>query len=139
MKTGSQVQRDVNAKRQWEPSVHVARIGVTVKDGVVMLARQVDSYEGSGTPPSARSAFWGDVWRRVHQGGYAVNQLQRVVDDLICFGLSAAWLAVVFDAALQQFATDLAQLQLQLRIPDWRFRLHFGFRPDPAKAMSAYL
>jgi len=44
MKTDSQLQQDVSAELQWEPSVHAARIGVEVKDGVVTLAGQVDSY-----------------------------------------------------------------------------------------------
>lgn len=44
MKTDSQLQQDVNAELKWEPSVHAARIGVEVKDGVVTLAGQVDSY-----------------------------------------------------------------------------------------------
>ena len=44
MKTDSQLQHDVSAELQWEPSVHAARIGVEVKDGVVTLAGQVDSY-----------------------------------------------------------------------------------------------
>lgn len=44
MKTDSQLQQDVSAELDWEPSVHAARIGVEVKDGVVTLAGQVDSY-----------------------------------------------------------------------------------------------
>jgi osmotically-inducible protein OsmY len=44
MKTDSQLQQDVSAELQWEPSVHAARIGVVVKDGIVTLAGQVDSY-----------------------------------------------------------------------------------------------
>ena len=44
MKTDSQLQQDVSAELKWEPSVHAARIGVEVKDGVVALAGQVDSY-----------------------------------------------------------------------------------------------
>ena len=44
MKTDSQLQQDVSAELNWEPSVHAARIGVEVKDGVVTLAGQVDSY-----------------------------------------------------------------------------------------------
>jgi osmotically-inducible protein OsmY len=44
MKTDSQLQQDVSAELRWEPSVHAARIGVEVKDGVVTLAGQVDSY-----------------------------------------------------------------------------------------------
>lgn len=44
MKTDSQLRQDVSAELKWEPSVHAARIGVEVKDGVVTLAGQVDSY-----------------------------------------------------------------------------------------------
>jgi osmotically-inducible protein OsmY len=44
MKTDSQLQRDVSEELLWEPSVHAARIGVEVKDGIVTLAGQVDSY-----------------------------------------------------------------------------------------------
>jgi len=44
MKTDSQLQQDVSAELKWEPSIHAARIGVEVKDGVVTLAGQVDSY-----------------------------------------------------------------------------------------------
>ena len=44
MKTDSQLQQDVSAELRWEPSVHAARIGVEVKDGVVTLAGEVGSY-----------------------------------------------------------------------------------------------
>jgi osmotically-inducible protein OsmY len=44
MKTDSQLQQDVSAELQWEPSVQAARIGVEAKDGVVTLSGQVDSY-----------------------------------------------------------------------------------------------
>ncbi|MDH4391057.1 MAG: BON domain-containing protein [Aquabacterium sp.] len=44
MKTDRQLQQDVSAELQWEPSVHAARIGVEVNKGVVTLAGQVDSY-----------------------------------------------------------------------------------------------
>jgi len=44
MKTDSQLQQDVSAELKWDPSIHAARIGVEVKDGVVTLAGQVDSY-----------------------------------------------------------------------------------------------
>ncbi|PTT92508.1 OsmY domain-containing protein [Pelomonas sp. HMWF004] len=44
MKTDSVLQQDVSAELHWEPSVQAARIGVEVKDGVVTLAGEVDSY-----------------------------------------------------------------------------------------------
>lgn len=44
MKTDAQLQQDVMAEMKWEPAVHAEHIGVEVKDGVVTLAGQVDSY-----------------------------------------------------------------------------------------------
>ena len=44
MKTDQQLQQDISAELKWDPSVHAAHIGVEVKDGVVTLAGQVDSY-----------------------------------------------------------------------------------------------
>src|SRR5205085_3580631 len=37
-------QRDVLAELNWEPSVNAAKIGVSVKNGVVTLTGHVDSY-----------------------------------------------------------------------------------------------
>ncbi len=44
MKTDAQLQQDVIAELNWEPSVNAAQIGVEVNDGVVTLAGHVDSY-----------------------------------------------------------------------------------------------
>lgn len=44
MKSDSQLQQDVSAELKWEPSVQSAHIGVKVKDGVVTLVGQVNSY-----------------------------------------------------------------------------------------------
>jgi osmotically-inducible protein OsmY len=44
MKTDSQLQQAVMAELEWEPAVQAARIGVEVKDNVVTLAGQTDSY-----------------------------------------------------------------------------------------------
>jgi osmotically-inducible protein OsmY len=44
MKTDAQVQKDVIAELNWEPSVDPTDIGVEVKDGVVTLAGHVSSY-----------------------------------------------------------------------------------------------
>jgi len=46
MKTDAQLQQDVIAELNWEPSVNAAQIGVEVKDGIVTLAGHVDSYAG---------------------------------------------------------------------------------------------
>jgi VCBS repeat-containing protein len=45
MKTDKQLQQDVIAELNWEPSVHAAHIGVEVTDGVVTLAGHVANYD----------------------------------------------------------------------------------------------
>ena len=44
MKTNEELQRDVQNAIKWEPLLHAAEIGVTVKDGIVSLTGIVDSY-----------------------------------------------------------------------------------------------
>ncbi len=44
MKTDRQLKDDVTSELRWEPSINAEQIGVEVKDGVVTLAGQVDSY-----------------------------------------------------------------------------------------------
>ncbi len=44
MKSNQELQRDVQNAIRWEPLLHAAEIGVTVKDGVVSLTGIVDSY-----------------------------------------------------------------------------------------------
>jgi len=44
MKSDTQLQKDVIAELNWEPSVNPADIGVEVKDGVVTLSGHVSSY-----------------------------------------------------------------------------------------------
>lgn len=46
MKTDAQLQQDVIAELEWEPSVNAAQIGVEVKEGIVTLAGHVNSYAG---------------------------------------------------------------------------------------------
>ena len=44
MKTDAQLQKNVMNELEWEPTIHAAEIGVAVKDGVVTLSGNVDSY-----------------------------------------------------------------------------------------------
>ncbi len=53
MKTDKQLQTDVIAELNWEPSVHAAQIGVEVKDGVVTLAGHVASFAEKWNAESA--------------------------------------------------------------------------------------
>jgi osmotically-inducible protein OsmY len=44
MKTNEELQKNVQEALKWEPLLHAAEIGVTVKDGVVTLTGVVDSF-----------------------------------------------------------------------------------------------
>lgn len=44
MKTDYQIQQDVQDQLKWEPLLNAAQIGVAVKDGIVTLSGNVDSY-----------------------------------------------------------------------------------------------
>jgi osmotically-inducible protein OsmY len=44
MRTDSEIQKDVMDQLKWEPFLNPAEIGVAVKDGIVTLTGQVDSY-----------------------------------------------------------------------------------------------
>ena len=44
MKTDTELQRDVMNELKWEPGIQAAEIGVSVRDGVVTLSGNVDSY-----------------------------------------------------------------------------------------------
>ena len=44
MKTDTELQRDVMNELKWEPGIQAAEIGIGVKDGVVTLSGNVDSY-----------------------------------------------------------------------------------------------
>ena len=44
MKMDTELQRDIMNELKWEPTIHAAEIGVGVKDGVVALTGNVDSY-----------------------------------------------------------------------------------------------
>ncbi|MEO5977799.1 MAG: BON domain-containing protein [Chryseolinea sp.] len=44
MKNNSELQKDVMDAIKWEPLLHAAEIGVTVKDGIVTLTGTVDNY-----------------------------------------------------------------------------------------------
>jgi osmotically-inducible protein OsmY len=53
MKTDAQLQQDVMNELKWEPTLHAAEIGVGVKDGVVTLSGNVDSYAKKGAAEHA--------------------------------------------------------------------------------------
>ncbi|MDP4285666.1 MAG: BON domain-containing protein [Bacteroidota bacterium] len=44
MKNDNQIQKDVMEELKWEPFLNAAEIGVAVKNGIVTLSGQVDSY-----------------------------------------------------------------------------------------------
>ena len=59
MKTDSQLQNDVLAELQWQPSVNAAHIGVTAKNNSVTLTGQVDHYTEKLAAQDAAKCVYG--------------------------------------------------------------------------------
>jgi osmotically-inducible protein OsmY len=59
MKTDAELQRHVMNELKWEPAIQAAEIGVAVKDGVVTLSGNVDSYGKKWAADRAAKRIWG--------------------------------------------------------------------------------
>jgi len=59
MKTDAQLQQDVTNELKWEPTIQAAEIGVAVKDGVVTLSGNVDSYGKKWAADRAAKRLYG--------------------------------------------------------------------------------
>jgi len=44
MKTDQQLKKDVSAELEWDPSINATRVGVAVKDGIVTLTGQLQTF-----------------------------------------------------------------------------------------------
>jgi osmotically-inducible protein OsmY len=59
MKTDTQLQHDVLAQLDWEPSIDAAQIGVTAKESVVTLTGSVSTYAAKMTAERATKSVYG--------------------------------------------------------------------------------
>ena len=59
MKTDIQIQKDVMEQLKWEPFLNASEIGVAVKNGIVTLSGQVDSYSKKLTAENATKKISG--------------------------------------------------------------------------------
>jgi len=59
MNTDAELQKHVMDELKWEPTIHAAEIGVAVKDGVVTLSGNVDSYSKKWAADRAAKRVWG--------------------------------------------------------------------------------
>lgn len=59
MKTDLQIQKDVMDQLKWEPFINASEIGVAVKNGIVTLSGQVDSYSKKLTAENAAKKIAG--------------------------------------------------------------------------------
>jgi osmotically-inducible protein OsmY len=83
LKTDSQLQQDVIAELNWESAVHAELIGVGVKDGVVTLASQVDSFPAKYNAERAAQRVSGfKVMVEDRQAVWRAPGLRSVVDNI---------------------------------------------------------
>jgi len=59
MKSDAELQKHVMDELKWEPTIHAAEIGVAVKDGVVTLSGNVDTYGKKWAADRAAKRVWG--------------------------------------------------------------------------------
>jgi osmotically-inducible protein OsmY len=59
MRNDNELQEDIMAELQWEPSVKAAEIGVSAKDGVITLTGSVESYSEKLAARDAASRVFG--------------------------------------------------------------------------------
>jgi len=59
VKTDTELQQDVMIELKWEPGIKAAEIGVSVKDGVVSLSGNVDSYSKMWAAERAAKRVYG--------------------------------------------------------------------------------
>jgi len=59
MKTDTELQQHVMDELKWEPTIHAAEIGVSVKNGVVTLSGSVDSYSKKWAADRAAKRVFG--------------------------------------------------------------------------------
>jgi osmotically-inducible protein OsmY len=102
MKTDSQLQQDVSAELKWEPSVHAARIGVEVKDGVVTLSGQVDSYSEKWNAERAAQRVSGVKAMTTELKVHLISLSQRTDADIAeAVENVLEWSSAVPDGAIQ--------------------------------------
>jgi osmotically-inducible protein OsmY len=107
MKTDSQLQQDVMAELQWEPSVHAARIGVEVKSGVVTLAGRVDSYDEKWNAERAAQRVAGVRAMTTELKVYLTSLSKRTDADIAEAVESALeWTASLPEGAIQVMVED---------------------------------
>lgn len=59
MKSDNQIQKDVMEQLKWEPLLKASEIGVAVRNGIVTLSGQVDSYYKKRSAEEATKKVWG--------------------------------------------------------------------------------
>lgn len=102
MKTDTELQHDVSAELQWDPAVHAARLGVLVKDGIVTLTGDVDSFsekwhaERAAQRVDGVSAMTSEVVVRLPSSG-----LRTDADIAASIGHALAWNTLVPEGAIQ--------------------------------------
>lgn len=126
MKTDVQLQQDVLAELDWEPSIDAAQVGVTAKDGVVMLTGHV--------PVFGQKRIAEEVAKRVHGVKAVANDLEvRPPESHRCddADLAAAALhALSWDASVPE---DLIQVTVREGVIDLEGTVERHFQRNAAE------
>ncbi len=121
MKTDAQIQRDVMDELKWTPLLNSSEVGVAVKDGVVTLSGQVDSYAKKVAAEKAAKKISGvkAIAEDIHVG---VSPSYRKTDTEIAEAVINAlkWHAAVQQEKIKVSVEDgLVKLEGQV---DWDFQ-----------------
>ncbi|MGE8225130.1 MAG: BON domain-containing protein [Stenotrophomonas sp.] len=101
MKTDSELQKEIVAELEWEPSVNAAGIGVEVKDGIVTLAGHVDSYAEKVAAEKAAARVNGVKAIAVEMDVRLVISSQRYDADIAKSAINALeWSTLVPDGSV---------------------------------------
>lgn len=118
MKNNAELQKDVQDAIKWEPLLNAAEIGVTVKDGVVMLTGVVDNYTKKSEAEDAAKNVAGvkavvekievrfsGSWNKTSDGEIATEVLNafkwnwRVPNDTIKVKVENGWVTLEGEVA----------------------------------------
>ncbi len=132
MKTDSELQHDVMAELQWEPSIKAAEIGVGVTDGVVTLSGYVDSFYKKSAAERAAARVFGVKAVAEKIQVMLPGSLKRSDEDIArAVANTLEWNVAVLPARIK--------VQVQDGLVDLRGEVEWWYQKDAAEEALRYL